>query len=770
MRTTFKTKRLFKTLVFGVVTAIVSTFFTTLYFAPVSAEAADSSGFNPGNIIADSVFFNGTAMSTNQVQVFLNSKVSNCRSGYVCLKDYSQSTPSISADSYCRSNYIGSAQESAASIIAKVGIACGISQKVLLVLLQKEQALVTDDWPLSSQYRNATGFSCPDTAPCDPAYSGFFYQVYYAARQFSKYAATPNSWGYKARQNNSILYNPNRACGSSTVYIENQATAGLYIYTPYQPNSAALSNLYGTGDSCSAYGNRNFWRIFTDWFGSTTGTSLVRTAGDPTVYLVSGTRKYPIPSMDLLLSALGPISQIGFVSETYLSSFTTEHPFTRIVRDSQGTIYFIDAGIKLPIPTCELVIDYGGDCTYNGFTQMDDSQLSNYRTGPSLTSVMGISSGERYYISQGVKHEIFDTISAIEAGINTNQNVLTPASLSGIPLGQPIVRDEVIITPRDSSSPFLFADGILYPISFSDSSALASRGIASAKLGADSLGLMSTTSVPWNGTITTQSTPGQRIVSSAGSFSLSNSSPPRSGLSLNVSDAFGNLFVNLGEISEGDFIKSPDSPVVYVVTQNDLRPIKNLDTWFALAGSKSPTFKLVSTSYINSVTKGVTALRPAWLYRNAGEVTVYLLNGLTNKIPITSWDFANEAGITGFSFTADDLLASYEVSTDALKFGVTCGGRKYIGAGGAIHEVSSTYENLYPVGYTELDRFTCQNIPKGLPATKLIRISNGTIYLLENGFKRKIPDMSVFSRIAGNETWLQVSDRLAELIPTGTQL
>ena len=46
-------------------------------------------------------------------------------------------------------------------------------------------------------------------------------------------------------------------CGTSSVYIQNQATAGLYNYTPYQPNAAALANLYGTGDSCSAYGNRN---------------------------------------------------------------------------------------------------------------------------------------------------------------------------------------------------------------------------------------------------------------------------------------------------------------------------------------------------------------------------------------------------------------------------------------------------------------------------------------------------------------------------------
>jgi hypothetical protein len=54
------------------------------------------------------------------------------------------------------------------------------------------------------------------------------------------------------------------------VLIQNQATAGLYNYTPYQPNAAALAAGYGTGDSCSAYGNRNFWLYFRDWFGPTT--------------------------------------------------------------------------------------------------------------------------------------------------------------------------------------------------------------------------------------------------------------------------------------------------------------------------------------------------------------------------------------------------------------------------------------------------------------------------------------------------------------------
>lgn len=105
-----------------------------------------------------------------------------------------------------------------------------------------------------------------------PEYGGFFNQVYNSAAQYQRYAQSPNSWNYIAGRTNNIYYNPNASCGYGPVYIQNQATAALYIYTPYQPNKAALNNLYGSGDGCSAYGNRNFWRLWTDWFGSPTAS------------------------------------------------------------------------------------------------------------------------------------------------------------------------------------------------------------------------------------------------------------------------------------------------------------------------------------------------------------------------------------------------------------------------------------------------------------------------------------------------------------------
>src|SRR5690606_24086380 len=52
-----------------------------------------------------------------------------------------------------------------------------------------------------------------------------------------------------------------------------QATANLYIYTPYRPNVAALAAGYGSGDSCSTYGNRNFYNFYVDWFAPGASTS-----------------------------------------------------------------------------------------------------------------------------------------------------------------------------------------------------------------------------------------------------------------------------------------------------------------------------------------------------------------------------------------------------------------------------------------------------------------------------------------------------------------
>jgi hypothetical protein len=240
------------------------------------AAAADNTKFNAGYIISDAVFFDSSTMSAADVQAFLSEKGARCvpaSDGTACLKDYRQTTTTRAADSSCPAQYTGAVNETAAQIITKVARACGINPRVLIVLLQKEQSLVTRlTAGTAAIYQKATGFGCPDTAPCDAQFYGFFNQVYSAASRFQFYADNPKSFAHQINQpTQRVWYHPNSACGYSTVLIRNQATAGLYNYTPYQPNAAALAAGYGVGDSCSAYGNRNFWAYFTDWFGNPTG-------------------------------------------------------------------------------------------------------------------------------------------------------------------------------------------------------------------------------------------------------------------------------------------------------------------------------------------------------------------------------------------------------------------------------------------------------------------------------------------------------------------
>jgi putative cell wall-binding protein len=239
---------------------------------PPAADAAVGSEFNPGFIVTDQNFYDGAAMTAAQVQAFLNARVPTCSPSATepCLKDYRADTESRAAvDGRCGA-YTGANNQSAAQIITDVGRACGISQKALIVLLQKEQSLITSTKPTEYMYRTATGYACPDTSACDVRYYGFFNQVYMAALQFKRYAASPTSWRHQAGKTVGVFYHPNSGCGTLNVFIQNKATAGLYNYTPYTPNAAALGNLYGTGDSCSSYGNRNFWRLWSDWFGSPT--------------------------------------------------------------------------------------------------------------------------------------------------------------------------------------------------------------------------------------------------------------------------------------------------------------------------------------------------------------------------------------------------------------------------------------------------------------------------------------------------------------------
>jgi len=283
------------------VTSVVwtgSQFLATSYFEGARSSDGKSwtrfmlplgSAFDPGNLISDEEFFRSASMTVDEIQAFLEQRNPDCRDGFVCMKDFTETTFSRDQTVLCNA-YEGAENETAAQILHKVSAACGVSVEALLVLIQKEQSLVTLSAPSTIRFERATGYACPDTAPCDSQFFGFYNQVYNAAKQFKRYSNPPGTsrfftW-FPVGQSTQVRLHPNAACGTRPVTMKNQATAGLHYYTPYTPNDIALVNLASVGDSCSAYGNRNFWRVYNYWFNPNKDFRTMATTRDGVTMVV----------------------------------------------------------------------------------------------------------------------------------------------------------------------------------------------------------------------------------------------------------------------------------------------------------------------------------------------------------------------------------------------------------------------------------------------------------------------------------------------------
>lgn len=273
-------------------------------------EAASLDAFDAGYIISDYQMKNYQSMTEAKIQEFLTKK-NGCKntdiglynelsgkystihwhfSGghFVCLSE------ELFGDGIKYGEDLNAGEgETAAHIIWQAAQDYKINPQVLIVLLEKEQGLITDPYPHSGQYRSATGYGCPDTAPCNEKYYGFKNQVRKAAELFK--AVLDGGWTNYPLGQNYIQYNPSASCGGSMVNVRNLATSALYRYTPYQPNAAALAAGYGTAE-CGAYGNRNFYLYFQDWFGGIVeegdegGTEVAQATIEDGLYVITSTK------------------------------------------------------------------------------------------------------------------------------------------------------------------------------------------------------------------------------------------------------------------------------------------------------------------------------------------------------------------------------------------------------------------------------------------------------------------------------------------------
>jgi hypothetical protein len=712
-----------------------------------AGEAANPGDFRPGNIISDAVFYDNGAMSVGQIQSFLNSQVPQCSSGYTCLKDYRVSTPTKPADSYCRGSYAGSGSQSAAEIIWYVSQACGINPQVLLVLLQKEQSLVTLTAPSAGRYQAATGYGCPDTAPCAEEYYGFFNQVYRAARQFRVYQAFPGDFRHQPGQLNAVYFHPDVArCGAGNVFIENQATAGLYNYTPYQPNAAALSNLYGSGDGCSSYGNRNFWRLFTDWFGDPQGGSLVRTASDPQVFLVTEAARYTVSSAGLYssLSAFGPVR---VVPQSYLDGFTLRGEAGNLMRDpSSGAIFLVAYGQKNRFPTCDMIARWGFGASCGSYIDITQAQQYRLNSGADITQFARSSQTfALYHIVNGQKRALrtWDQVLAIADGGSTAYADFPQATLNLIPTGPDYLEPATMV--RTATNPALYlVDGAVGAVRIDNGELISAFGLGPHVIVSDQArNAMTTASAP----LTTAVMCGtDHYMAGGGSIWKV---PATSGLTETTLDpaTCAALTTAPQTVTGAIFLRNPATGAIYAIAGGKKTYMTSMDQINTLNGANPLIFIPSTPTVLASIPEQTQSLTTATLVKSASNPAVYLIDA-TKKIPIPSFALAAEYGITGYSTVSDSALSN-QATAPMLTVAAVCGTDHYMAGGGSIWKVPATS------GLTEttLDPATCAALttaPQTVTGAIFLRNpATGAIYAIAGGKKTYMTSMDQINTLNG---------------------
>jgi len=335
--------------------------------------------FNANYLISDWDFTDIFSLDFNQIQHYLNR-------GF--LADYQ------TEDSEGKIRY-------ATDIIWRTAQNNGISPKVLLVMLQKEQSLIEDDDPSQNQLDWAMGYAvCDSCSKSDPAiqrWLGFGKQINSAAMQLSDgYLADIEAYGTTQGK-----YGPNVPVEIDNAIVTpvNAATAALYAYTPH------------------LHGNENFVEIWDRWFSTNYPSgSLLQAVGDAGVYVIEYGFKRPIHSWSALVSRFNPNLIIEVSQETldnYPDGSPIDFPNYSILQDQESSIYLLVDDTLRPFDSADAYHSLG--FKDDELNPIDSDDLALYEIGEPLTvsttSITGelvrlSTNGAYFYLQGGYRHAV----------------------------------------------------------------------------------------------------------------------------------------------------------------------------------------------------------------------------------------------------------------------------------------------------------------------------------------------------------------------------
>lgn len=405
---------------------------TLLFF-----DTARAAEFNPNYIISDAEILDSATMSAQDIQKFLENKGSylahySCPNAEGIIKTAAQIIYDAAANNYDCDGIV----LSASSTPKEKEQQCqkiSINPKFLLVLLQKEESLISDSAPSQTQLDWAVGYGCPDGQGCNTRWKGFGKQVNSAALQFYDYMAHPNYYTYKANATYTVS---NTGKESSTVTPANQATAALYNYTPHVYN-----------------GNYNFFNLWRNYFNITyLDGSLLQAQGEPGVWLIQNGQKRPFITKGALTTRFDN-KKIIVVNKSDLDNFPKGAPIKfpqySLIRSPRGTIFLLDGDKRRGIASAEAFSKIG----FNPQEVLDASweDVNAYKEGESITAsssyptgalLQNKKTGGVYWVADDHKAPLLDAVLLKTKFKNLKVHPIDQAQLDKYSTSDPVKFDD----------------------------------------------------------------------------------------------------------------------------------------------------------------------------------------------------------------------------------------------------------------------------------------------------------------------------------------
>lgn len=736
-----------------------------------SAKAANALEFQAGRIIDDAVFTDWQSMSAGQIQEFLIAKNSVCLKDFRSLSLVDKNGDGIIQDS--TTEQYGPETMSAAELIAAASKTYRINPKVILVTLQKEQGLITRQDCPAWRYNTALGYGCPDTAPCNQAAFGFTRQIDYGAYHFRGFFDdTLTSVPFGTGTYN-IRFSPDASCGSSSVNIQNRATAALYSYTPYQPNQGALAAGYGEAP-CGAYGNRNFFLYYTDWFGRPAGSSLVRTAQDGTFYLLTNNKRYAIPSGDILYAYGLESTPVEIVGDSFMANIPLGGTLgTLFTVPGDGTVYLADGDKRYGIAS-------GADCTRWGLSCGDSNSVKQIgeeiyfgmTNGGVLHSVASFGNST-YLMEEGKKRVFLSAKAATERGYNVAEAIrLVNWTNATRPSGYSFPENGSFVKFGSGNTIYAYSQNAFWSIP--DYETFTNWYSSQIPSFYDTSSLYNSQPPATSGAINNilTSSDGKKYLFDRGRrIDITNiSSNWPSGASAPFADLLAKIPITAtAPAGQSSFRQSNGG--IYIVDSQTKRPFNSLRDYFDLGYGTLPAIQLNTGDL--ALSTGSTIFAEGSGYKIAGSDTIFMIGKSSKSYALTSvsqiYTFGMNLTIPTISsqnasqFSYQGVLPSL-VQNDANSYFIMTTRGKLAMSGQDI-----TKWGLNTSGSVNLSSSLLDRTPSLHTSPAFFAAPTGAIFKGENGTKRPIGSFNTYRFLGGtdNNTFAIPQDVL-DRMPTGT--